>query len=211
MRAAELLTPRIADAVERAVQEAERRTSGEIVPVVVDRSASYGGARAAAAALVAFAVGPLVLLLPADPWLALPPAQAAIFGLGFWLAGRAPLLRWLLPRSVEEQRVARAARLAFVQHRLHETRERTGILIYVSLAEHRVCVLADRGIHARVEQGPWDGVVRLIVDGVRAGRPDEGLLRAIQSCGDLLAAHFPRRPDDANELANQLRTPPSKD
>ncbi len=67
-------------------------------------------------------------------------------------------------------------------------------------------MLADRGIDERVEQGTWDGVVRTVLRGIRAKRVDEGLVEAIQLCGDILAQQFPPRPDDADELANRLRT-----
>jgi len=86
-----------------------------------------------------------------------------------------------------------------------ETRERTGILLYVSLLEHRVEVLADRGIHERVEPGTWDGVVARVLDGIRTGRAEAGLVDAITHCGELLAQHFPVQPDDSDELPNRLR------
>ena len=88
---------------------------------------------------------------------------------------------------------------------LVETRERTGILIFVSLLEHRVVVLADRGIHARVAEGTWDGVVARIVTGIRAGRAEEGLADGIRACGEILAGRLPGRPDDRNELPNAPR------
>jgi putative membrane protein len=206
MRVEELFDPEAFEAVERAVQEAERRTSGEIVPVVVARSSQYGGARATGAALVAFAAGIGVLTAPLDPWLWLPPAQVAGFVLGWLALGWPPALRRLLPSRIAAERVDRAARLAFLEHGLHETRDRTGILLYVSLLEHRVEVLADRGIDRVVEDGTWEDVVRHLVDAIRRRRADEGLIEAIRTCGELLAARFPPRPDDVDELSNRLRT-----
>jgi putative membrane protein len=193
------------NAIEAAVAEAEARTSGEIVPVIVDRSDGYPGVRAAAAALLAFAAGVAVLGLGLDPWLWLPPAQIAAFALGYLAAGQRALLRWLIPDGVRAERVDRAAGLAFLEHGLVETRDRTGILIYVSLLEHRVLVLADRGIHERVAAGTWDGVVRLVLDGIREGRAEEGLVAGIRCCGEILAADFPPRPDDSDELSNRPR------
>ena len=206
MRAEQLFDAAARDAIERAVQEAERRTSGEIVPVVVDRSHDYAGVRAVAAALLAFAASAVVLALPVQPVFWLPPAQVVAFALGYWLAGRRVVLRQLIPDGIREQAVDRGARLAFLEHGLVETRDRTGILIYVSLLEHRVEVLADRGIDRAVEPGTWNGVVDTILSGIAQRRAEEGLVEAIRRCGDLLAADFPPRPDDTDELGNRLRT-----
>jgi putative membrane protein len=206
MRARDLLRPDVFARVERAVQEAERRTSGELIPMVVDRSSDYGGVRATAAAIAAFAAGLAGLALRLDPPLLwLPPLQLVAFAAGWWTTEWAGALRWLVPDATAAERVARAARVAFVEQGLHETRERTGILLYVSLLEHRVVVLADRGIDSRVEPGTWDGVVRDLLRDIRAGRPDEGLVEAIRRCGELLASLSPRRPDDRDELSGRLR------
>jgi putative membrane protein len=205
MRASELLDERGVAAITAAVQSAERATSGEIVPVVVERSDAYAELRFGAAALVAFAGGALALAFAPGlaPWLV--PTQLGVFAAGAWLFGRPALLRRLVPDDVVTRRVARAAALAFHEAGLVETRERTGILIYVSLLEHRVLVLADRGIHARVESGTWDAVVARIVGGIRENRAEAGLADGIRLCGEILSARFPSRPGDVNELPNAPR------
>ena len=206
MRIEELFDPTAFETVERAVQEAERNTSGEIVPMVVSRSDAYPGVRAVAAAILAFAAGIVALSLPLDLFVWLPAAEIATFAAGYWLAGRSAVLRFLIPARVRAERVDRAAKLAFLEEGLSETRDRTGILLYVSLLEHRAEVLADRGINERVEDGTWDGVVRLILDGIRERRAEEGLVDAVRLCGEILASQFPPRPDDIDELSNRLRT-----
>jgi len=200
MRASELLDERGIAAIEAAVAAAERATSGEIVPVIVERSDTYAELRIGAAALVAFAAGALALLLaPAfERWLL--PAQLGVFVASGWLFGQRALLRWLIPADVAAKRVARAAELAFHAAGLVETRDRTGILIYLSLLERRVIVLADRGIHTRVEAGTWDGVVARVVAGIVARRAEAGLADGIRLCGEILSLHFPSRRDDVNEL-----------
>lgn len=205
MRAEELFQDEARARIEGAVQDAERRTSGEIVPMVVDRSHDYAGVRAAAAAVCAFAAGVAVLAAPLDPLTWLPPVQLAVFAAAWLLSDQRALLRLILPASRCAEMVDRAAGLAFLEEGLTETRDRTGILIYVSLLEHRVEVLADRGINALVEPGTWDGVVDTVLAGIRERRAEEGLAEAITQCGDLLAQGFPRRDDDSDELPNQLR------
>jgi putative membrane protein len=124
---------------------------------------------------------------------------------GAWALGRRAILRHLIPSRIRTERVDRAARLAFLEHGLVETRDRTGILLYVSLLERQVEVLADRGIDSQVPDDTWDGVVSDILDGIRARRADEGLITAIRRCGEILAERFPPRPDDEDELSNRLR------
>jgi len=205
MRIAELLDERAFAAIEAAVHSAERATSGEIVPMLVERSDPYAEARIGAAALVAFALGGLALVFAPSLWIWLVPAQVGVFAASLWLFGRRALLRLLVPPEVSAERVDRAASLAFREAGLVETRDRTGILIYVSLLEHRVVVLADRGIDSRVEPGTWDAVVARIVEGIKADRAEEGIADGIRLCGAILASRFPPRPDDTNEIPNAPR------
>ena len=205
MKVEELFSDAARDAVSRAVEAAEARTSGEIVVMVVESSDDYTGVRMAAAAVLAFSAGVALLAFELDPRIWLPPVQLAGFVLGFALGGLRPVLGRLVPSRIRAASVERASRLAFLAEGVVETRERTGILIYVSLLEHRVEVLADRGIHARVQPGTWDGVVARILDGIRTRRAEAGLVDAIVYCGELLAQHFPPGPDDRDELSNRLR------
>ena len=205
MRASELLDAHGIAAIESAVRSAERATSGEIVPVIVERSDSYADLRFGAAALLAFAAGALALLLAPEQSHWLVPTQLGVFIAAAWLFGQASLLRRLISADVAAHRVGRAASLAFHEAGMVETRDRTGILIYVSLLEHRVVVQADRGIHARVEAGTWDSVVARVVAGISEDRAEVGLTDGIRLCGEILAERFPIRPGDRNELPDNPR------
>jgi len=104
-------------------------------------------------------------------------------------------------------RLRRAAEAAFTRERVFETRDRTGILVFLSLLERQVVVLPDAGIAAKAPESAWSGVVGEIVLGMKAGRPTEALVTAVRSCGDTLrAAGFSSRPDDANELPDFPKT-----
>jgi putative membrane protein len=205
MRVHELLAPDALAAIEAEVRGAERTTSGEIVPVVVERSDPYADVRIGAAAIVAIALGGVFLAFAPSHSAWLVPTQVCVFAALCWAFGWRPLLGLVAPNPLFAERVHRAASLAFHEAGLVETRERTGILIFVSLLERRVQVMADRGIHQRVDDGTWDGVVERIVAGIRAGRADEGLIAGIRLCGEILARHFPPRPDDVNELPDRPR------
>jgi putative membrane protein len=211
-------SPSDVEAVRRAVAVAEAESAGEIVPYVVAASDPYPGAAwkgaalgAMAAAFVAWAVHQWGGLWGARGggelffWMVLPPAAGGALGLlAVQLAP--PLRRWLAGSHLMAARTHQRAAAAFVEQAVFETAGRTGILLFLSLFERRVVVLADRGIHARVEDGEWDALVARIVAGIRRGDPGTALAAAIEDCGDLLVRHgLPRPAGRSNELRDDLR------
>lgn len=201
--------------IEEAVREAERESAGEIVPYAVERSDAYAAAGWRAATLgsalggvVAAAAFRLLDLwgAPLEIWIVAPAALGA--AAGYLLASVSdPVRRRFVSTAEMAERVSERADEAFLEQEVFATRERTGILLFVSLFERRVVVRADRGIAARVEQSQWDAVVERIVAGIREGKPGESLARGISDCGDILARHgVERRADDRDELADGLRT-----
>jgi putative membrane protein len=114
--------------------------------------------------------------------------------------------RWLAGGDLLDLRTRQRAERAFLEEEVFRTRDRTGILVFLSLFEHRVVVLGDAGINKQVEQRHWDGIIQSIVAGIRAGRPGEALVLAIRQCGELLERYgVALQPDDTNELSNDLR------
>jgi putative membrane protein len=197
-----------------AVRKAERSTSGEIVPYVVGRSDSYPESWLRAGALTGFlalfAFG--LIDMGTNIWLPFGMGEAAIivaaaFGAGALLALSVPAVRRLfIPGAMLQQRVDERATMAFLEEEVFKTRERTGILIFLSLFERRVRVLGDSGINAKVKQEQWDGIVSSIVTAMKRGEPAAGMLAAIEQCGSLLeASGVEIRDDDTNELDNELR------
>jgi putative membrane protein len=190
---------RISDAI-RAV---EARTSGELVTVIARESANYGHVPLLWAALVA-------LLLPA-PLLFTGLATVQIFELqwGAFIALAlllqvGPIKMAVTPPAIKRAYARRLAREQFFAQGLHRTHERSGVLIFVSLAEHYVEVIADEGINARLASNVWEQAVADFVREVKAGRVAQGFLTAIADCGETLIAHFPRAAGDTNELPNHL-------
>lgn len=201
---------RIAD----AVREAEKKTSGEIVPYVVGQSDSYPDAWLRAGSFAGFLVLFIfaVINLGTDWWLPVGIAEVAAitviaFGIGALATAFIPIVRRaFIPDSLEQQRVDERAAMAFLEEEVFSTRERTGILIFLSLFERRVRILGDSGINKLVQQEEWDGIVRLIIDAIRGGKAADGLLDAIRKCGALLErSGVEIRPDDTNELDNRVR------
>jgi putative membrane protein len=199
-------------AIEAAVREAEARSAGEIVPYAVERSDRYHRALWCAATLGALSASLLAALVrwasdvwggPIVFWIALPPAAGAALG-GLAALVSPALRRALVPAGVMAERVHERATRAFLEEEVFRTRDRTGILIFVSLFEHRVVVLADRGLDGRVTPGQWEEVVLSIAAGMRRGQPGPALAEGIRRCASL-AAQAPPRPDDRDELPGQLR------
>ncbi|NBB74901.1 MAG: hypothetical protein GVY35_14675 [Bacteroidetes bacterium] len=202
---------RIAD----AIGAAEAETSGEIVPYVVLRSHAYaavpwrGGVLGALAGLALVALARTAL---PNPPLGLAHDGVALLlalgcgGLGAVLAATTPpLTRWLAGAEAMAEAVHRRALQAFVEEEVFATRDRTGIVLFISLLEHRVEVLADAGIYAQVNDDVWQDVTARVRAGIESGRLADGLVEAIDRCGRLLGEHgVEARADDSDELTDRL-------
>jgi len=224
------LSPSDLTAIEAAVREAEARTTGEIYCVVTEESSHYGETAIAWAAGVAL-LGPAVLLLagvhvtipdPFASWSASDVGaaieqavrraligaivvQGVLFALTALIASIPPVRLFLTPRSLKRLRVQRRAAEQFAAKNLHLTRERTGVLIYVSLGERMAELIADDGIADHVDAHVWDRAMAALTDGLRAGDVETGFAAAVALCGDVLAEKFPARPgDNPNELPDAV-------
>ena len=207
MRAETFFTAADQERIGQAVIAAESKTAGEIVPMIVTSSARYTEIELLGLIVGLFA-GLIAEGIWSDPWgspfLNLWPVVGALLG---FLVCRVPAVKRVL---VAKRRVAEAMHAtclaAFTEHGLHHTRDHTGILILISLLERRVQVLADRGINQKVAPGTWDEVVKILTAGLKSGQACDAFCKAIERCGDILAAHFPRRADDPDELPDRLVT-----
>jgi putative membrane protein len=196
------------DRIAAAITDVEKTTAGEIVVAEDVRSDDYAEVRLAWGFGLGLTVAGVAHLL--WPWLEagwLLGVQLAVF-LGVWLLSALPaVMRGMLPAGRAREAVDRAARLAFMEHAVFRTRERTGVLIFLSGLEHRVVILGDEGIHARVQDPGWEALVAELVQAIRKGRAGEGVCRVIQELGTKLSKGAPIRPDDENELPNHVRGP----
>jgi putative membrane protein len=215
------LTDADRDRIADAVAAAERRTSGEIVCVVARRVSTYPEVPLAWAAAVALIAPPIAVALGARPlalsstfgdWIvghvaaldsvvaaaiaAYALVQAALF-LAAWLVFSIPSVRRVLtPGFVKAGRVRQAALAQYVATGLPAREDATGVVIFASLDDHRVEVIAEPAIDAKCGKGAWDKAVHAVVEGMRRGEPGAGFVHAVEICGDALAEHFP---DDGGE------------
>ncbi|MCB8829387.1 hypothetical protein LJD47_30715, partial [Escherichia coli] len=152
--------------------------------------------------------------LVADPW-AGAPSPGGLFAVALvvlalvFLVVRVglawmPLRLALTPASTKARRVHARALTLFRAAAEARTRDATGVLIYLSLDEHRAEIIADRAIHARVAPDVWGAAMAALIREVRDGRTGEGMAAAVTQVGRVLAEHFPPRADDTNELPDRL-------
>jgi putative membrane protein len=194
--------------IQQAVVAAEKKTSGEIVPMLVSASGRYAEIELSGL-VIGLVIGTLAALIWHDPWgsvqvYLLWPLFGAILGL---IISSIPALK---RHMISKQRIAEAVHVrslaAFTGHGLHYTKAHTGILILASLLERRVVVLADHGINEKVQAGTWDEVVGILTNGLKSGSACDAFCKAVERCGEILAQHFPRASDDRDELSNKLVT-----
>ena len=210
--------------VSAAVAEAEAHTSGEIVTIVARRSDSYhdvGLSWAAAAVFIALALMAAfpaqlraflsMLLLDWEHELADWKLLTGLLGLLIlkflivrYLLAIMPLRMLVTPKATKARRVRRRAILLFRTAAEARTRGRTGVLLYISLDEHRAELVADRAINEKVSPDAWGDAMATLIDTLRQDRAGEGLAAAVTQVGAVLALHFPRATDDINELPDRL-------
>jgi putative membrane protein len=196
-------TPEDYAAVSAAIRKAEAQTSGQIVCVLARSSSEYGYVPILWASVLALiAPWPLIYF---TPWSVqrIFLLQLVVFLVVGVVLVLAPLRFALVPRAVRRARAHRAALEQFVVRGITRTKNRTGVLIFVSLAERYARIIADEGIAAKVHGPEWQAAIDALTAHMRDGRIVEGFTAAIERCGVVLAAHAP--PDgSANELPERL-------
>lgn len=196
--------------ITQAIRTVEKGTSGEIYAVVAHQSDDYFFVAGFVAALWALLFG--VLLAGFSPFmgyeispLTLAAAQAASFlctMVVFWFFPQCRL--WFVPRSLAYRRASNNAVRQFLAHGIHTTSDRSGVLVFVSLAEHYAEIVADAGINQKVSQGQWDDMVGTLVAEAKEGRLADGFVAVIEEAGGLLAEHFPPIAGQVSELDDRL-------
>ncbi|MFZ5748866.1 MAG: TPM domain-containing protein [Pseudomonadota bacterium] len=207
-----------------AVAAAEQATDGEIVTIVTERSDAYhdvGLHYAVAAMLLVAGISasfPALfewkLALFTGGWNDATPLAPALFLL---LVGQAliflivrygleymPLRMALTPPGTKTRRVRRRAIQFFKASAEKRTAAREGVLLYLSLAEHRAEIVADEAIHIKVTPETWGDAMAALVEQFRKGDPAAGMVAAVERIGAVLAEHLPKTEEDRNELPDRL-------
>jgi len=200
--------------IKEAVQDLESVSSGELVIHYENRSDDYSESYWYSATLFGLmSIGLAALfsyfwMIPKGTTiLEISMYQVLFVVVGFIIPRLFPWIRLsFISNAILEHRVNRRALEVFVREEIFNTRDRTGILFYISRLEHKVVVLGDSGINNKVKNEDWEEVVNLILSGIKKDSTTEGIVKAIGKCKELLVNHnFMRREDDTNELSDELR------
>jgi len=190
--------------ISTAIRAAEKKTSGEIVCVLAQSSSDVTALPILVAAVVALALPWLLVALTAMSVHRILVLQVLVF-VALALVLCVPQVRVaLVPRRARRAVAHRAAMEQFTIRGIARTKNRTGILIFVSLAEHYARIIADVGIAGRVPQSEWQDAIDALVTHMKYGRIADGFIMAIDVCGRVLATHFPRTETSRDELPDRI-------
>jgi putative membrane protein len=198
------ISPHDRERIAAAIRAAEAKTSGEIVCVLAQTSSDATALPILIAAVVALALPWLLVAFTAMPVNRILLLQIAVF-VALAVVLCLPRVRVaLVPRAVRRAVAHRAALEQFTLRGIARKKDRTGILIFVSLAERYARIVADEGIAARVPQAEWQDAVAALIAHMREGRTADGFIAAIEACGKVLATHFPRGEGNRDELPDRI-------
>jgi putative membrane protein len=206
MSAKTFFTPAAKSSVTAAIKAIEERTSAEIVVTLRDASGHYRHADYLAGLILALAGLCFFLYYPADFRVDFFPLEAvALFALGAASSAFLPPLRRLLSaRALMDRNVLTAARAAFVEQGISRTRGRTGILVFISMLERRVELVADLAIDAEALGAPWKEAVSRLQQTMRGDPELDRFVEALTALAPVLEAALPRAEDDVNELPDEV-------
>lgn len=202
------------------VAEAEKKTTGEIALAVVYQSDSYAFVElfiAFCAAFLSFFIlflcsAPIWNLLERTVWFPSPTQLTAVIGGGaatvvfivYLLVNIPAIDRLIIPNTLKNRRVYARALQHFVESGVYRTTEHSGVLIFVSVLERKVFVIADSGVAAKVAQTEWDGICKIMTGGLKEHQAAHAFISAVKECGKILQEHFPNKAENPNELPDGL-------
>ncbi len=206
--------------IREAVKKAEQKTSGEIALAVTGESHDYAFYElivsvvfgALVFLIMLFFYNPVISLIDTLFWDTAGWQVIGLYGFCAFIAIAAAYLltnisavdRIIIPRKVRQTAVYQRALRHFVESGIYATKDHNGMLLFISLMEHEVCIVADKGILEKIAQNDLDALAQELADGIRRKELAESLLSCVSSCGDILETHFPVKKDDINELPDGL-------
>lgn len=206
--------------IKTAVSKAEQTTSGEIALALTAESDNYSFWELLASIYLSAVI--FIILLPfaskinifyesirwAQPIWFLPAfygiACLASIVIGFFIMNVPSIDRFIIPKDVRRSNVTHRAFQHFAESGIYETKEHSGILIFVSYMERQVRIIADSGNSSKISQDLWNIIADELSEGIKTGKTKEGFIGAIEKCGELLSDNFPASKENTNELPDGL-------
>ncbi len=207
--------------IKASIKEAESKTSGEIAAGFIKESDNYAVYELTFAVFIGLAYFIVMLFfthgieesIKKMSWEYSSHYLLMFYGFStflvtavVYLLANIPFIdRLIVPKSVQRYKVNQRAVRYFLESGVYNTKDRTGILIFISYLERRVELLADKGISEKIPQEKWDTIVGHIIDGIKSNQLIKHLSESIRECGNLLAEQFPIQPGDVNELRDDIQ------
>lgn len=194
--------------ITQAIHDAELRTIGEVVVMVVDSSDRYHEADVVGGVILGSLLSLIatVSFFHSSIWFYIPLSLLFFFP-SKYIFGKVPILKTVFINPLKkEHAVKKRALSVFYEKGLYKTKKNTGVLFFLSLLERKVWVLADKGIYEKIEQKTLNKFANIVSRGIKDDRACDALCGAIKEAGSLLAEHFPITPDDVDELPDEVMT-----
>lgn len=194
--------------ISETIKLVEKKTIGEVAVMVVDSSDEYRDAEVlggmSLGSFLAFLI--TFYFLHSSLWWYIPLSFVMFFP-SLLVVHKIPFLkRAFISKKRQEKAVFQRTIRAFYEKGLYKTRQNTGVLFFISLFEHKVWVLADKGIYEKIQQEKLNNFAKKVTEGIKQKRACNALCEAILEAGELLALHFPITPGDVNELTDKVIT-----
>ena len=206
--------------INKAVKQAESKTSGEIATAFIKESYDYAIYELIFAVICGFLYFVVMMFFVYEVetfikqmfWdysnnyllLFYGFSTFLVISIFYFIANISMIDRLIVPKKVMKQKVKERAVRHFMESGVYNTRDRTGILIFISFLERRIELIADKGINEKIPQEKWNSIVENIIQGIKSNIVIEKLKESILECGELLEKHFPIKPDDTNELSDDV-------
>lgn len=232
IKASDFFSPEEKENIANSIKKAESATSGEIAAIVLDSSDSYIEAETFGAFVLAGFFSLLLELIKssvigfepgwesgnlnfpynffieaaknASIWTYIPMVFILYFFFKFILSALPEIKILFVSVKRIEETVRERAVMAFYEKGLYKTKDETGILIFISLLEHRVWIFGDRGINAKIDPDFWNKIASELSAGIKKKEYGKSVCQAISKCGEELSGFFPIKKDDINELTDEV-------
>ena len=192
------------DRIAAAIAQAETKTSGELVVVIARSASGYRLVPIVWASLVALALPALLLAIFSLGARTLYNIELLVFAVLACVLSFGQYRFQLVPGWIKRGRAHEAAREQFLARRVSHTRGRTGILFYVAVAERHAELVVDAAIAEQIDEHAFKPITTRLIGKLREGRIADGVVEAVEACGNLLATKFPPGSDNPDELPNKV-------